>query len=467
MRPGCLNSQEKMYSPPLSTCRLLSTGAAEPPTDIQIQTLIAEKLAYFRNCNDGIHGSATIQKECRPIRTEVASTNAHHREDRPMVEMTKHPVSMVKDSFLLNENKPVSSKPECQVASTKPVKVTNTQMIKDPQYDDISDDDDGEISKVCCEKPQYEDISDDESPTSEIPLPPKTIMSILNSAPQRHDTTKVHMITSGEIEDERQINQSVLPSKHQHQDQEGNTFCVIPLHLLSLKYEPPKDFVVLDKGATKETRPSKLLASPSASRLEVYDSSEIYQQVNAMEFADHFEVLEDDIDEKKDAFQKKGLLYVDLDSCETEDSCDYSSSSECNYLTVSKHLLERSASLCSAEDNSHIGQHFPHKRRPMKANEMQSCADPKNVTHKAKKLTHDLVPNTVHILDSSEDENDVQLIETTDSRYVQINTRRSMTQNLDCDEKEHGHVTNGEKRFRSGSLDITDAFFVPHKKHPY
>ncbi|XP_054609137.1 uncharacterized protein LOC129168184 isoform X2 [Dunckerocampus dactyliophorus] len=486
-----------MYSPPLSTCGPLSTGGTEPPTDNQIQTLIAEKLASFRTRNDNIHGSATTHKECPPIRMEVATTNTQNQEDCPMVEVTKHSSGfMVNNSLLQNENKPVwsnvSSKPErCQVAYTKPnvlpVKVTNTvfeskseetsliQMIKDPQYDDISDDD-GEILKICCEKSQYEDISDDESPTFGIPSPTEPNMSLLNSDTYRQDGAKVQMIISGEIEEVRQIHQSVSPRKCQLEEQEDNAFYVIPLHILSLKYEPPKeqhDFVMIDKCAMKETRqqggpapPLEPLLSPSASCLEIYDSSELYQQVNSMKFADHFEVLEDDIDERKDAFQKEGLLYVDLDSCETEDSCDYSSSSEHNYLTVSKHLLERTVPLCSEDEDSQIGQHIEHKSTT-KVEQMQTGVGCKNVAHKANKLTDDLVTNTVHILDSSEDENDVQLTdETTDSLHVQINTRGSVT-NLDCDEKEqHGHVIKGKKRFPSGSLDIIDDYFVPHKKHP-
>ncbi|XP_061923034.1 uncharacterized protein LOC133662876 [Entelurus aequoreus] len=426
-----------MCSPTLK-CGHSPRRGQKPPTDEQIQSVIEERLAYFITLNNSDHGSAATPKECQEVMMKVTATSTKHQE-QPIV-TKRRPCFKVSNGSLRNQNKSfgsnMSNKQErCQDAHAKPVKfaesegerTSTVQSIKEAQYEDISDDDGA--TKYVAKTPQYEDISDDE--TFEMPSPTESRMSPIQS-----DTYP----------------------------QQGQTdaYCVIPLHLLSLKYEAPKDQCDVDEGATKETReqgqpaPASIPSSvPSPSGLEVYDSSETYQQVNAMQFAEHFAVLEDEMDEKKETFQKECLSSADLDSSETEDSCDYSSGSEHNYMTVSKHLLKRSAPSCSKVVHSEHKTTVEHR---------QTSAGFKEHKHKANELTDNVITNKILIVDSSDDENDVQLIDTTDSLHVQIRTSRSITPgcgiSLDCNGKKHPR----NKRFSSGSLDITDDILVPQKK---
>ncbi|XP_061769925.1 uncharacterized protein LOC133560910 isoform X1 [Nerophis ophidion] len=421
---------KQMCSTPLK-CGHSPRRGQKPPTDEQIQSVIEERLAYFTTLNNSDHGSAATTKECQEVMMEVTATSTKHQE-QPIV-TKRHPFFKVRNGSLRNLNKSfgsnMSNKPKrCQDPHAKLVKFAKSgskgertptgQSLEEAQYEDISDDD-GERIKVCCKTPQYEDISDNE--TFEMPSPTESRM-----APTQSDT---------------------YPQRGQ-----TDAYCVIPLNLLSLKYEAPKAQRDVDEGATKETReqgqPAPASIPSSVPSLEVYDSSETYQQVNAMQFAEHFVVLDDEMDEMKETLQEEGFASVELDSGETEDSCDYSSGSEHNYMTVSEHLLNRSAPSCSED------VHSDHK---IKVEHRQTSVGFKGVKHKTKEPTDNLITNKIIIVDSSDDENEVQLIDSTDSLHVHISTCRSITPgggiSLDCNGRKHPR----NKRLLSGSL-------VPRKK---
>ncbi|XP_061523742.1 uncharacterized protein LOC133397177 [Phycodurus eques] len=538
-----------------STCGVLPTGEMEPPTDDQIQTLIADRLAYFRTQKNSLYGSTTIHKGlsfwtnnrdacsnqivaeqftaaagkakclngntgkadgiCPKFKddfTDSASENLSSEYLQIMMDVattcSKHQGGTDQNDSSKINNKPVcvgvSSKPELfQVAHTKsncidsvasnnevkhfhgpadyaaqnlktlqekalsPVpkgkkeELSLAQFLKDPRYEDISDDDrdlkepavfplreQKNRFQAYLENPQYEDISDDETspPTLELPPPtePKGKISLLKNKVCRQDLTEVQTeIISDEEEGERQMHQSVLSQKVQYEpSNEENDL---------LEKDPSKESKERDGPETGSESSSGL----AASCFEAYDSSKRNLQ-------EHFEAdlgltqtTEWDMADKQQyTFQKERLLDNEIeDSCDTEDSCDYPTGSARNYLTVSERLLKCSAPPYSEDEDSESGdRRWPKSSKPKKVGRMQKHANFMNVQPKANSLTDDLVvSNKVQILASSEDDNYVELNNEKIDTNKPVTVGRIIILDSDTEEKEQHCKASKRKRFSHGS----------------
>ncbi|XP_070709842.1 nucleolar and coiled-body phosphoprotein 1-like [Pempheris klunzingeri] len=108
-------------------------------------------------------------------------------------------------------------------------------------------------------------------------------------------------------------------------------------------------------------------AAPASPPLEVFDTLESFLQAKGAQFknkvvASDWSTPEHEMDGEPRVYQKRRKSCSEPeDSCETEDSCDYSSGSEHNYLTVSRKLLKkRSAPLASKTNDSESEQEGQH-----------------------------------------------------------------------------------------------------------
>lgn len=97
----------------------------------------------------------------------------------------------------------------------------------------------------------------------------------------------------------------------------------------------------------------KLVQASASIQLPVFDTVESFYKTVRMS---GFQMLSDSEEEPSTAQVRPELSFVPDDSCETEDSCDYSSSSEYNRLTVSKQLLNGSASPETVDSVSEEGE---------------------------------------------------------------------------------------------------------------
>lgn len=329
-------------------------------------------------------------------------------------------------SIGLSENE---LKEQAPLSESEGEEVLSLNILKDPQYEDISDDDVSQLSTelpkteheelsfpTCFEDLKYEEISEDENSQIENPLlahvlEPDNKQPLfenedhkLGRAQMRTETKKqvspkteilnaaqycCHLYfveagdgfegqvcpkCDGEKHLARQTNLSVscspsnvLKYVDQTEDQMDDDWIVIPISMSDLTFGPgdedqddPKE-VVLDDGEKERqglthcvlqcTAPKPSPASAS-SQLEVFDTIESFRQAKAVQVGNCFEVEtgrstpEHEMDSDKESHTPQERRGSEPEhSCETEDSCDYSSASEHNYLTVPRQLLKRSTHL--------------------------------------------------------------------------------------------------------------------------
>lgn len=207
-------------------------------------------------------------------------------------------------------------------------------VLKDPQYDDISD---SEVSPPLTEHPQYEDISEDEHPCNEGVAEERPLCQ--PSVSCRPPTVVEEDETDDEMEDD---------------------WIVVPISMTDLKLEleevdmgcpettPVDDCEdepeIIDCDGSPTGRETRRPAPPSSSKLEEFDNLESFIEAMGIQSLSKFEV-----ESEQRPPQSRG---ESADSIETENSCDYSSGSEHNYLTVSRWMLKRSAPLSLEPDSS-------------------------------------------------------------------------------------------------------------------
>lgn len=224
-------------------------------------------------------------------------------------------------------------------------------LLKDPQYEDISEDEAGVLPQL--EHVRYEDISDDDCP--QVFPKDKTIGSAL----ERENCGQVVDQTEGIADDEGN------PETAVQRDEMGDDWSVIHLIIEDLQLEPEQEAQddvevrVQEPTFTERLGDSSCCRSlqpalepepppePAAvpSHIEVFDTIECFRQAKAAQFMP-----------KASTSITEGLPKLPgssdpESSSDTEDSCDYSSASEHNYLTVTRQLLEQTSAPMSPETN--------------------------------------------------------------------------------------------------------------------
>lgn len=231
--------------------------------------------------------------------------------------------------------------------------------LRDPQYEDISDCEDK--SKL-----PYEDVSDDENqciqesaelsePTTRNSRTGLDEVQIKNQFPETETRCcRSPLIQTKGDENETNISCSVLKDKkeldnqqHDGDDDEENDWNVMPITILNLNFENTDDGECGGKTSSsfitaRLGRPTPNPVPASAfSQMEVFDTPA--QQELAVKCGQvSFVVPSSSINLQGTSNflgSREELCSEAEDSCETDDSLDYSSGSECNYLTVSNQVV--------------------------------------------------------------------------------------------------------------------------------
>lgn len=283
--------------------------------------------------------------------------------------------------------------------------------LKDPQYEDISDDEDS--------RPQYEDISDNENAefekmtvegSSQLSVPnkcsllgnendehveffPKTSPEKERFDFQQHCSGRNIAESVDSVEDllknerrlECQTSRSLSCSPHsfveedESDDQSQDDWIVIPVCMSGLEFEEeeenedgPETFVQDNCGGQLNqtdwdgsVRDSKtnLPASQPSSQLKEFETVESWLKAMGVQSLNDFEGAPSwptpEHEDSEDAPQGMSDSHMSDSSSKTEDSCDYSSGSECNYMTASRQALEKrptqehpDADACASENGN-------------------------------------------------------------------------------------------------------------------
>ncbi|XP_026182683.1 uncharacterized protein LOC113142102 isoform X3 [Mastacembelus armatus] len=302
----------------------------------------------------------------------------------------------------------------------------SVNILKDPQYEDISDDppntDEESCFPPCSDYPQYEDISDDENsqmnlavetPSLKRVREPNNRLSFENEdyGPVQGQAQMETEVISDE-EAEKQVSlktgtlniaqQSSCPGFVETEDglehqaanisntcgpssflMEDDNWVVIPISMSDLTFESedgihgdPEKVVLEEKETENKERQDNTspmhsdLQCPDQktatkfSVLEVFDTVESFRQAKTEQFCRRSGVASGGMPEMAEEpciSQNRRESYLESDdSCDTEDSCDYSSVSERNYLTVPRQLL-RSATLNPEADDSECEKESEHE----------------------------------------------------------------------------------------------------------
>lgn len=353
-------------------------------------------------------------------------------------------------SLALSENKGKDSPPD--------QKAHSVNYLKDPQYEDISDDDC--MSQLGTKQPrvkdlQYEDISEDEEPQiknmaletasliqvsennnehstfkcegyghllDEAPIevisdkkliPEKQVLrktetvdiaqhcsSIASEGFAESDNGFEHL-SSSKCDSKKHLGQqtsqpvsyspsSVLKENETDNQMEDNDddddWIIIPVSIVDIEFEPEEpdeeqdiELVVLHPGKTevierwdatspKQGRLHQPTPEPapaaSPSQIEVFDTFDSFVKAKSEQFGYCRTTLlnKPDPDGEPQTTQNGRESHSEPeDSYETEDSCDYSSASEHNHLTVARRLLEREMPAPPDTDNSLSERETEHK----------------------------------------------------------------------------------------------------------
>lgn len=272
--------------------------------------------------------------------------------------------------------------------------------LKDPQYEDISDD---EHFRPPNEYIQYEDISDNENAEFEkMTVEGSSQLSVLNKCSlfgnendehvdffpktspekerldfQQHCSGRNFAETGDSVENllknERRLDcltsHSVSCSPHsfveedESDDESQDDWIVIPICMSGLEFEEEEEenedgletFVQDNCGGQqnqtdwdRSVRDCKtnFPASHPSSQLKEYETVESWLEAMGGQSLNNFEDKPSwptpEHEDSEDVPQGMSDSHIMSDSsCETEDSCDYSSGSECNYMTASRQALEK------------------------------------------------------------------------------------------------------------------------------
>lgn len=225
--------------------------------------------------------------------------------------------------------------------------------LKDPQYEDVSDDEDRSDN----ENAEFEKMTVEGS--SQLSVPDKG--SFLRNENDEH----VEFFPKTSPEKER-TSHTLSCSAHsfveedESDDQSQDDWIVIPICMSGLQFEEenedgPEMFVQDNCGGQlnqtdwdRSVRDCKtnLPASQSSSQLKVYETVESWLKANGVQSLNDFEGAPSwptpEPEDSEDVPQGMSDSHIMSDSsCETEDSCDYSSGSECNFMTASRQALEK------------------------------------------------------------------------------------------------------------------------------
>lgn len=276
--------------------------------------------------------------------------------------------------------------------------------LKDPQYEDISDDEDLP-PPIERKRELYENITDDETAESEkMTVEGSSQFSVPNKCSllgnendehveffpkkwvspekeqfdfQQHRSGRNFAETGDGVEDllkndserrlECQTSHSVSCSPHsfveedESDDQSQDDWIVIPICMSGLEFEDeenedvPETFMQDNCGGhlnqtdwdrSVSDCKTNLPASQPSSQLKVYETVESWLKAMGVQSLNDFEGAPSwptpEPEDSEDVPQGMSDSHIMSDgSCETEDSCDYSSGSECNYMTASRQALEK------------------------------------------------------------------------------------------------------------------------------
>ena len=228
------------------------------------------------------------------------------------------------------------------------------RFLKDPQYEDISDNEDlpqldtklpvpelGDFSvSIRFEDLQYEDISEDENSQTGNMTPERPL---LTQAPESEKHVHVPC--------------QVLEDEDETDDEMSDDWIVIPIEVSGLRFEPEDEYcksqekVVPVDGASGDktqldTGPthcdSNRPAPPLSSQIEVFDTRESFLKAQGVQFPSICEVAlgchstEYDVDALDEPQNKRDSSSDAEESSQTDDSYDYSSGSELNFMTPSR-----------------------------------------------------------------------------------------------------------------------------------
>ncbi|XP_051247631.1 uncharacterized protein LOC127358540 isoform X2 [Dicentrarchus labrax] len=360
------------------------------------------------------------------------------------------------------------------------------------QYEEISDDEG--ISQLATElpktehkelsfqvsfgNPQYEDISEDDNTQTEnmaMEVSSFTVHEPNNKQAPFENESYGHMQGQAQMQTEIISDEELIPKKVVSPVTEtldiahcpspcSDDWMVIPISMADLKFEPededlggPEEVVLNDGGETvkKETQ---CVTSPTRCELqwpalEAFDTVASFLQQKGVQFKTLAVVPatsapENDPDCEKEPHtpQDRRASYPESeDSCETEDSCDYSSDSEHNILTVST-------------------------QRPVPPQPNESC-DTENSCDYPASLSPPLSVESVSEDDDEDDDTDVQKGQT---RFKQVQHKKNgqiidtiiIDSDTEDESDEHYKKKAKAKRlFTSGSDDSEDVPFSQQNRH--
>ncbi|XP_023121886.1 uncharacterized protein LOC111565841 isoform X2 [Amphiprion ocellaris] len=270
--------------------------------------------------------------------------------------------------------------------------------LEHPEYEDISEDENPPIQNMDVEMPSFPpDVSEPNvKPYGHVQIQIKSIL-YEELIPMKQLTPKTETLCIaqhcscphfGETDDdteyasgatcdcarhaECQTNRSCSPSsdlkdEYESDDEMNDDWYIIPLIISELKLELPEDEpdqvdVLSDVGEYMNNvtlcelhQPPPVQVPASAfSQIEVFDTRESFQQAKAVQFGKFPQKLsEESLPERdpKSHHSRRDSYSESEDSCETDDSCNYSPVEERNHLTVSMKLLNSLPASSSSEAN--------------------------------------------------------------------------------------------------------------------
>ncbi|XP_039999131.1 uncharacterized protein LOC120798680 isoform X2 [Xiphias gladius] len=277
---------------------------------------------------------------------------------------------------------------------------------------------------------------------------------------------------------------SVLKDGDETDDQMNDDWIVIPISMSDLKFEPdyesqdiPEEVVLNDSETGDKKRQgdisqthcelqhpaSQPVPASASSEIEVFDTLGCFLQTKAAQFGATFEVAsgrstpehERDSEGEPDTPKNMRESYSEPeDSCDTEDSCDYPSATEQNYLTVSGQFLKkRSACLPLETDDSVSEKESEHEATNVQKGQTGS-SDKLGCMEKLRELIEDKA-GSKYVRPKT---NSLKVSKKEDIIILDSDTEDESDQN--CKKK-----AKGKRLFSSGSVGSADAPCCQQRGH--